>query len=98
MEEVIKEIAKGKDEVVRIGVSEYEGHDFAQVRVWYDKDGDWRPTKKGVTFNIKNIGEVIDALQIAKLKLEERAALKAMPSEEQEEEDTVVKGEEDSLV
>ena len=97
MEEVIKEITKGKDEVIRIGVSEYEGHDFAQVRVWYDKDGDWRPTKKGVTFNIKNISEVIDALQIAKLKLEERAEAKLEPVEEQIE-DTIVKDEEDSLV
>ena len=96
MEEVIKEITKGKDEVIRIGVSEYEGHDFAQIRVWYDKNGDWRPTKKGVTFNDKNIGDVIDALQLAKLKLEERAALKAMPSEEQED-TTVVKDEEASL-
>ena len=85
MEEIIKEISRGKDEVIRVGVSEYEGHDFAQVRVWYDKDGDWKPTKKGVTFNVKNISEVIDALQLAKLKLEERAAAKVDLDNEVEE-------------
>ena len=76
MEEIIIEVEKGRDEVIRVGVAEYEGHDFAQIRVWYEKDGEWRPTKKGVTFNAKNIDQIIEGLQGAKIKLQERIAIK----------------------
>jgi hypothetical protein len=93
MEEIITEVEKGRDEVIRVGVSEYEGHDFAQVRVWYEKDGDWRPTKKGVTFNAKNIDQVIEGLRGAKEKLLERAAAKrekaAAEAEDKAEEEPV---------
>ena len=81
MKDIITEVEKGRDEVIRIEVSDYEGHDFAQVRVWYEKDGDWRPTKKGVTFNVKNIDQIIEGLQGAKAKLLERAAAKKEKAE-----------------
>ena len=48
----MKEIRKNKSEVIRIQLKEYEGHKLVDIRVWYeDENGEYKPTKKGVSFN-----------------------------------------------
>jgi len=49
----MKEIRKNKNEVIRIQLKEYEGHKLIDLRVWYeDKEtGEYKPTKKGISFN-----------------------------------------------
>jgi hypothetical protein len=49
----MKEIRKNKSEVIRIQLKEYEGHKLIDLRVWYeDKEtGEYKPTKKGISFN-----------------------------------------------
>ena len=43
-------------------MSEYEGHDLIDLRVWYDDDGEMKPTKKGIAFNPTKSKEVIEAI------------------------------------
>ncbi len=47
---VIKDIDKGsRGEVIRVEVTEYKGNHYLNLRVWYaDKDGQLKPTQKGI--------------------------------------------------
>ena len=46
------EIRKNNSEVIRIQLKEYEGHKLVDIRVWYeDENGEYKPTKKGISFN-----------------------------------------------
>ena len=56
------EIQKNSREVIRISESEYEGHKFVDLRVWYSDNGEMKPTKKGISFNHNVAKEVIEAL------------------------------------
>ena len=48
----MKEIRKNKSEVIRIQLKEYKEHKLIDIRVWYeDEYGEYKPTKKGITFN-----------------------------------------------
>jgi len=48
----MREIRKNKSEVIRIQLKEYEGHKLVDIRVWYeDENGEYKPTKKGISFN-----------------------------------------------
>ena len=48
----MKEIRKNKTEVIRISLKEYQGHKLIDLRVWYeDENGEYKPTKKGISFN-----------------------------------------------
>ena len=58
----MKEIQKNRREVIRIGESEYEGHKFVDCRIYYDDSGEWKPTKKGISFNHKIAHEVVEAI------------------------------------
>ena len=54
------DIQKNSREVIRVSASEYEGHDLIDLRVWYDDDGEMKPTKKGISFNHGVAKEVIE--------------------------------------
>ena len=56
------DIQKNSREVIRVSASEYEGHNFIDLRIWYDDDGEMKPTKKGITFNPSKAKDVIEAI------------------------------------
>jgi hypothetical protein len=46
---LIGEIQKNSTEKIRVSIESYKGHEFIDVRVYYEDDtGEWRPTKKGI--------------------------------------------------
>ncbi|EMO28850.1 hypothetical protein LEP1GSC170_2965 [Leptospira interrogans serovar Bataviae str. HAI135] len=48
---VIRDIDKGRGEVIRVEVSEYKGTKYLNLRVWYtDKDGEKNQPKKESQF------------------------------------------------
>ena len=48
----MKQIRKNKSEVIRIQLKEYKDHKLIDLRVWYeDENGEYKPTKKGISFN-----------------------------------------------
>lgn len=50
MTEVIGEMEKGWNEKIVFSLSEFKGKSYADVRIYYEDDeGEWKPTKKGVT-------------------------------------------------
>ena len=56
------EIQKNRRETIRISESEYEGHKFIDLRIWYDDNGEMKPTKKGISFNPNITKEVIEGI------------------------------------
>ena len=58
----MKEIQKNKREVIRISDGEYEGYKFIDLRIWYDDNGEYKPTKKGISFNPSLAKEVIEGI------------------------------------
>ncbi len=70
MEEVAYEFDKGNEEVVRASVSEFAGKRRADLRIYFKgSDGDWHPTKRGVSLTI----DMVEELQAAVTKLAEAA-------------------------
>ncbi len=70
MKKVVAIIPKNGREVVKVELSEFNGHDLLSIRVW-TKDTD-RPTTKGITVGMKLLPKLLGALQAA--EAEARAA------------------------
>ena len=52
MDELIAQFEKNATEVVRVSITEYRKRQFIDVRIYYsDDEGQYRPTKKGVSLN-----------------------------------------------
>lgn len=67
---IIGEIERSAIETLRVEVSNYRGRDFVSVRIYFLADnGEWRPTKKGVTVRPEQIDELVGFLNQAKEKL-----------------------------
>ncbi|GMV19945.1 MAG: hypothetical protein AMXMBFR56_81690 [Polyangiaceae bacterium] len=61
-EHVVLSIPRGEEEELRVVRAIYEGRPYTSIRVWYQTDDGWRPTKKGVSVRDREISQVIDAL------------------------------------
>lgn len=60
----MKEIQKNALERIRIEKGEYKGNDVITMWVFYQaKDGQWRPTKKGLSFASKILPDLVKAMQ-----------------------------------
>lgn len=58
MAEVVGEMEKGWNEKILFSVSEFKGKKYADIRIYYEDDeGEWKPTKKGVTVSLENFAE-----------------------------------------
>ncbi len=66
MNKFIGTIPKNTREVVKVELSEFNGHDLLSVRVW-TKDTD-RPTTKGLTVSVKLLPELLGALGAAEVE------------------------------
>ncbi|EME68267.1 transcriptional coactivator-like protein [Paramagnetospirillum caucaseum] len=63
MKQVIATIPKNASEVVKVELTEFNGHDLVGIRVW-TKDTD-RPTQKGVTVAVAMLPAILAALATA---------------------------------
>ena len=67
------ELQKGKDKII-IALKEFKGKEYIDIRTHFENDdGDWIPTKKGVTFSPESLDEMIEVLKTAKKKIEGKA-------------------------
>jgi len=57
------EIKKNSKEVIRISQSEYKGHSFIDLRIFFeDGNGEYHPTKKGISFNPAIAKELVEGI------------------------------------
>ena len=53
MDNVIAQFEKNATEVVRVSLTEFRGHKLVDLRVYYsDDEGQFKPTKKGVSLSV----------------------------------------------
>ena len=58
MNEIIGEMEKGWNEKLIFSVTEYKEKSYANIRIYYEDDeGEWKPTKKGVTVSLDTFNE-----------------------------------------
>jgi hypothetical protein len=54
MDELIAQFEKNATEVIRVSLTEYRKRKLVDVRVYYsDDEGEYRPTKKGVSLSLE---------------------------------------------
>ena len=56
------EIKKNNTEIIRIKQSEFKGNKFIDCRVFYKKDGEYLPTKKGIAFSPSVTKKVVEGI------------------------------------
>jgi len=56
------EIKKNNTEIIRIKQSEFKGNKFIDCRVFYEKDGEYLPTKKGIAFSPAVTQKIIEGI------------------------------------
>ena len=78
MDDMEKEVARlgfsadgscSEREPVFITVSEFRGTKYLNVRKYYEDNGQWRPTKKGITIRKEQFGELLSVLNSEKDKI-----------------------------
>jgi len=58
------ELEKSPTEKIVIEDKEYKGYELVSLRIYFQsKEDEWLPTKKGVTFHLDQLDDVIDSLQ-----------------------------------
>ena len=62
----IGEIRKGNDKII-ITVKEFKGKQYIDLRTYFENDqGEWIPTKKGISLTPDNLDDMIGFLREAK--------------------------------
>ena len=51
MDEPVARFEKNSREEVWFTISEWKGKPYIDIRTYYEKDGEWRPTPKGLKFS-----------------------------------------------
>jgi hypothetical protein len=73
---VISEFPKNKTEDFRLSLTEYQGHNLIDFRIYFkDNQGESKPTKKGVTVNVKLFPQLKQAIMDAENILKEKEML-----------------------
>ena len=63
---IIKDIDKGKGEIIRVEISEFKDKKLLNLRVWYtDANGEYKPTQKGIAIPPELYEQVKEAINAA---------------------------------
>jgi hypothetical protein len=63
---VVGDIIRNETEILRISAEEFKGRKYVDIRVYFENDeGEWKPTKKGVTIQPDKIEEFVDLIKKA---------------------------------
>lgn len=62
----IGEVKKGN---IIISISEFNGQKYLDIRKYYEEEGEWKPTKKGIALNKEQYEAVLDILTKEKEKI-----------------------------
>ena len=70
MSHIIGEVEKNGKEKIMVTLENYRGHRLCDCRVYWDDNGTFRPSRKGISLNGECISGVIELLQKASKDLE----------------------------
>ena len=70
------EVVKNSLEIIRFQVTEFRGKRYGDIRVYYrDDNGEWKPTKKGLTLSPELWPEFVDGIRKIGEQLQEQGLL-----------------------
>lgn len=70
MDKIIRTLNKNALEQIRIGLTEFKGYQLAYIRIFYQAGPDeWKPSPKGITFQVHLLPEVIEGPTMAAKEL-----------------------------
>ena len=76
MADVIGEMEKGWNEKILFSITEFKGKTYADIRVYYEDDeGEWKPTKKGITVSPESFAEFKTRIEELERQLQEKGHL-----------------------
>ncbi|HBD94925.1 MAG: hypothetical protein A2015_07665 [Spirochaetes bacterium GWF1_31_7] len=55
--------SQGIKEPIFITLSEFKNYKYLDIRKHYNDNGEWKPTKKGVTMNISQIDDLFEIVK-----------------------------------
>ncbi|HAX18565.1 MAG TPA: transcriptional regulator [Actinobacteria bacterium] len=65
----IGELEKGKDRII-VSLTEFKGRQYVDIRTYFEnQEGEWIPTKKGISLTPENLDDMIKFLEEAKKKI-----------------------------
>jgi hypothetical protein len=63
----VGDIERNETEVVRVSTEEFKGRKYLDIRVYFENDdGEWKPTKKGVTIPPDKVDAFLELVKKAK--------------------------------
>ena len=65
-EQVVAEFVKNSTEKLRVSLTEYRGHSLCNVRIYYEDGDEYKPSRKGVAFNVALLPELEKAIRKAR--------------------------------
>lgn len=80
--DTIASFPKNSQEEYRFSITTFKGHEYADLRIFYEKDGEYLPSKKGITIALDAWSQFREAIQKLEEALVERHLLK--PGEQEE--------------
>ena len=66
---IIGKIDKGTGQI-RVVLHEWESQAYVDIRLWYEKDGEYHPSTKGLRFHCELLPQLIEAFQQAEAMIE----------------------------
>ena len=68
---IVRDIPKNSNEIFRVEITEFKGSQYLNIRVWYrDKDGEFKPTQKGIAVAPEIFPQLKDAILEAESRLQ----------------------------
>ena len=67
---VVGSFHKNSQEVVKVTLDEFHGREVVDIRAYFsDVNGEWQPSRKGITLSIECIPELLEIVRMAKVTL-----------------------------
>ena len=72
-DKVVAKFKRNPTEEVRAGIKEFKGRQYIDVRIYYmDDQGEWKPTRKGISLAIDFMSELKNAVEALEAELKSR--------------------------
>ncbi|MBI4553456.1 MAG: transcriptional coactivator p15/PC4 family protein [Candidatus Latescibacteria bacterium] len=80
--DTIASFSKNSQEEYRFSITAFKGREYADIRIFYEKDGEYLPSKKGITVALDAWSQFRESVQKLETALIERDLIK--PGEQEE--------------
>ncbi len=81
--ELISNFQKNSQEEFRFSITNFKGREYADIRIFYEKDGDYFPSKKGITVSLDTWNDFRKGIEQLNVALVEQELVTADENEDE---------------